>query len=62
MIKELAQETLLEVQTRPCGTCNMEVYNQVFARKIIDRCVALALANDDPFTALDIEAYFGVQE
>ena len=60
MIKQLAEETLLQVQTRPSGTCNMEVYNLVFARKIIDKCVKLALANDDPFTALDIEQYFGV--
>ena len=58
MIKKLAQEALLEVQTRPCGTCDMTVYNEVFARKIIDQCIKVALSNDDPFTAIDIIEHF----
>lgn len=62
MIKQLAEETVRQVQALPSGTCNMETYNLVFAGKIIDKCIELALINDDTLTAIDINDYFKDKE
>ena len=33
-----------------------------FAQSIVRTCMDIALANDDPFTTIDIADYFGVEQ
>jgi hypothetical protein len=37
------------------------VFDEKFAELIVRACIDIALANDDPYTAVDIGNYFGVK-
>jgi hypothetical protein len=59
-IKELAEEAVNAVQSRPNGICDMSKYNQKFAELIIQECANFALREDhDPSDC--ILNHFGVE-
>ena len=52
-IKELAEEAVNAVQSRPNGICDMSKYNQKFAELIVRECADIALREDhDPYECI----------
>lgn len=66
-IKSLSQKALdyaaeqYGPQRRGEKVWNPLVYDEKFAELLVRACIDIALANDDPFTAVDIGNYFGVK-
>jgi len=59
-IKELAEEAVNAVQSRPNGICDMSKYNQKFAELIVRECADIALREDhDPYEC--ILKHFGLK-
>ena len=66
-IIELAEQALTAVQNRPGGICEMDKYNQKFARLIVQDCVNvisdMVAARWPASTYIkNIKEHFGVEE
>jgi hypothetical protein len=66
-IKSLSQKALdyaaeqYGPQRRDEKVWEASVFDEKFAELIVRACIDIALANDDPYTAVDIGNYFGVK-
>jgi hypothetical protein len=77
-IKELAEEAVKAVQSRPNGICEMGKYNQKFAELIMEECIGKVTKVSDSIKEFDpdnadgidlcdlityhIKKHFGVEE
>ncbi len=60
-IKLLAEQAVQAVQHKPNGICDMNKYNQKFAKLIAFECVKLAVFKGDAATGKAIKEHFGLE-